>query len=110
MGSFFGGLLAEKGLDVVLVDVWAEHVETINTRGLRIVGVGGDRVVKVNIHKVHVNTLLLSLCPQVRATSKPESESAVDIVFVQCKAAHTKQAIMGARNMFKQVERVIMGF
>ena len=22
MGSFFGGLLAEKGLDVVLVDVW----------------------------------------------------------------------------------------
>ena len=23
MGSFFGGLLAEKGLDVVLVDVWA---------------------------------------------------------------------------------------
>ena len=49
MGSFFGGLLAEKGLDVVLVDVWAEHVETINTRGLRIVGVGGDRLVKVNI-------------------------------------------------------------
>ena len=49
MGSFFGGLLAEKGLDVVLVDVWAEHVETINTRGLRIVGVGGDRHVKVNI-------------------------------------------------------------
>ena len=22
MGSFFGGLLAEKGLDVVLIDVW----------------------------------------------------------------------------------------
>ena len=49
MGSFFGGLLAEKGLDVVLIDVWAEHVETINTRGLRIVGVGGDRFVKVSI-------------------------------------------------------------
>ena len=52
MGSFFGGLLAEKGLDVVLVDVWAEHVEAINTRGLRIVGVGGDRFVKVNISLV----------------------------------------------------------
>ena len=48
MGSFFGGLLAEAGLDVVLIDVWAEHVENINTRGLRIVGVGGDRHVKVN--------------------------------------------------------------
>ena len=54
-------------------------------------------------------THLLSSSSQVRATSKPESESAVDIVFVQCKAAHTKQAIMGARNMFKQVERAIMG-
>ena len=59
---------------------------------------------------VYINTLLLSLSPQVRATSKPESESAVDIVFVQCKAAHTKQAIMGARNMFKQVTRGIMGY
>ena len=49
MGSFFGGLLAEKGLDVVLIDVWGEHVDTINSRGLRIVGVGGDRFAKVSI-------------------------------------------------------------
>merc|ERR1711874_1807 len=27
-------------------------------------------------------------------------EEKVDIVFVQCKAAHTKEAILGARNMF----------
>ena len=66
MGSFFGGLLAEKGLDVVLVDVWAEHVETINSRGLRIVGVGGDRLVKVNIHKVHVNTSIVIILPGAR--------------------------------------------
>ena len=43
MGSFFGGLLAEKGLNVVLVDVWEEHVVAINREGLKIVGVGGDR-------------------------------------------------------------------
>ena len=43
MGSFFGGLLAEKGLSVVLIDVWEEHVNTINKNGLRIIGVGGDR-------------------------------------------------------------------
>ena len=49
MGSFFGGLLAEKGLDVVLVDVWEEHVSNINNNGLRIVGVGGDRAVKVGM-------------------------------------------------------------
>ena len=44
---------------------------------------------------------------KVRATSEPQSESAVDIVFVQCKAAHTKQAIMGAMSLFKQVKEVI---
>merc|ERR1712013_949389 len=82
MGSFFGGLLAEKGLDVVLLDVWQEHVDNINNHGLRIVGVGGDRQVKV------------------RASTSPSKESQVDIVFVQCKAAHTKEAILGAKNMF----------
>jgi len=84
MGSFFGGLLAEKGLSVVLIDVWEEHVNTINKNGLRIIGVGGDRQVPV------------------RATSKPATEGKVDIVFVQCKAAHTKDAINGARNMFSK--------
>ena len=67
MGSFFGGLLAEKGLDVVLVDVWAEHVETINTKGLRIVGVGGDRLVKVNIYiqtfMVYISTFNVIISP-----------------------------------------------
>lgn len=82
MGSFFGGLLAEKGLSVVLIDVWQEHVDTINSKGLRIVGVGGERHVKV------------------RASSSPSTENQVDIVFVQCKAAHTRGAINGAKNMF----------
>jgi len=30
MGCLFGGLLAEKGLNVTLIDVWKEHVEEIN--------------------------------------------------------------------------------
>ena len=30
MGCLFGGLLAEKGLNVILIDVWKEHVEAIN--------------------------------------------------------------------------------
>ena len=34
MGCLFGGLLAEKGLDVVLIDVWKEHVKEINSKGL----------------------------------------------------------------------------
>ena len=46
MGCLFGGLLAEKGLDVVLIDVWKEHVDTINAKGLKMDGHGGDRFIK----------------------------------------------------------------
>ena len=35
MGCLFGGLLAEKGLEVVLIDVWQEHVDEINKKDLR---------------------------------------------------------------------------
>ena len=29
MGSLFGGLVAEGGLEVTLLDPWQEHIETI---------------------------------------------------------------------------------
>ena len=43
MGSLFGGLVAEGGLDVTLVDPWPEHIDAIRKGGLRMVGHGGDR-------------------------------------------------------------------
>ena len=75
MGCLFGGLLAEGGLDVILVDVLQEHVDRINRDGLRIVGYGGDRSIPV------------------RATTEPSGLSAVDVLFVQCKAPYTKEAV-----------------
>ena len=36
MGSLFGGLLAESGAEVRLLDVWEEHVAALNARGLTI--------------------------------------------------------------------------
>ena len=32
MGSLFGGLLAEGGLDVTLLDIWREHVSNGSKR------------------------------------------------------------------------------
>ena len=48
MGSLFGGLLADAGEDVTLIDIWKEHVDAINARGLRITGISGDRTIEVN--------------------------------------------------------------
>ena len=78
MGCLFGGLLAEGGLDVTLVDPWQEHVDAINGNGLRIVGFGGDRDVSV------------------RAVTSPAGLPVADIVFVQCKSYCTEAAIESA--------------
>ena len=75
MGCLFGGLLAEGGLDVTLVDVWQDHVERINKDGLKMVGYGGDRFIPV------------------RATTDPSGMEAFDVVFVQCKAPYTREAV-----------------
>ncbi len=43
IGGTVGAFLNEAGHDVTLVDVAPEHVRAINERGLRVVGVRGDR-------------------------------------------------------------------
>jgi 2-dehydropantoate 2-reductase len=83
MGGLFGGLLAEGGLAVTLVDVWREHVETIRARGLRIVGYGGDRTVKIE------------------ATSEARDVASTDIVLFQCKAFANEEAAASVKHLFK---------
>jgi len=48
MGSVYAGLLADAGNEVWAVDVWRQHVDAINARGLRVEGASGDRTVRVN--------------------------------------------------------------
>ena len=81
MGSIFGGLLAEAGEDVTLVDVWRAHVDAINSRGLRMKGISGDRTV------------------WVRATTYPHAEAAVDLILVFVKSYDTLQAARDALPM-----------
>ena len=84
MGSLFGGLLCEGGLDVALIDIWGEHVDTINRNGLKIVGHGGDRFIPIV------------------ATTDPSRLDPVDVVLVQCKATETTVAVKNAFNIFKE--------
>ncbi len=82
MGSLFGGLLAEGGLEVTLVDPWTEHIERIERDGLKMVGFGGDRSITVN------------------ATTNASDIKAADIVFVQCKANFNAAAAESIRHLF----------
>jgi 2-dehydropantoate 2-reductase len=73
MGSLFGGLLAEHGLAVTLLARREEHVAAIRERGLRIVGAGGDRSVRLG------------------AATSIEGVAPADVVLVQCKAHATRE-------------------
>ena len=36
MGSLFGSFLARSGQDVLLIDIWQDHIDAVNSRGLAI--------------------------------------------------------------------------
>ena len=81
MGCLFGGLMAEKGLDVVLIDVWKEHVDAINKNGLKMDGHGGDRFIKI------------------KATTDPSTLKTVDAIIIMCKATALKTALTNSKNI-----------
>lgn len=76
MGSLFGGLLAAAGNDVLLYDVWAEHIETIQRDGLRMDRPdGSSRTIAVD------------------ATSKPKNLQATDLAIIFTKVTNTATAL-----------------
>ena len=82
MGSVIGGLLAKAGNEVILVDVWKQAVDVINTNGLKI----EDKTGSVEIIKV-------------RATDQPAAAGAMDLVLVFVKCYHTESAVRNALPM-----------
>jgi len=81
MGSLFGGLLAEAGAEVYLLDIWAEHVEAVNKKGLSIESRGESRSVKV------------------RATTDPRSIGRADLIIIFVKSTHTGVAAETAKQI-----------
>ncbi len=47
IGGTVGAFLSDAGYDITLVDIVPEHVQTMNTRGLTISGLRGDRTFPV---------------------------------------------------------------
>jgi len=76
LGSLYGGMLAEAGEDVALIKRSKDHVDAINSRGLQISGVRGDRVIKA------------------KAATDPKTVGQVDLIFFMVKSFHTEEAAM----------------
>ena len=47
-GSYIGAFLTREGHDITLIDMWGEHVDTMNANGLRASGSQGDFTIPVN--------------------------------------------------------------
>jgi 2-dehydropantoate 2-reductase len=82
MGSLFGALLAESGHEVRLLDIWQEHVDAINKRGLSV-----EREGKIRRVVLHAST-------DLREVGKAE----LVVVFVKSsqteKAAETAESVL----------------
>lgn len=76
MGCLYGGLLAEAGNEVWLVDVWKDHVDAINKEGLHIEGVSGTRTIK-----------------NIKATTCSDEVGIVDCAVIFVKSIYTDTAV-----------------
>ena len=83
MGSVYAALLASAGHEVWGIDAWAEHVDAINDRGLKLSGASGERTARI------------------RATTRAGDVGPCDLVIVATKAANVLQAANAARALLK---------
>lgn len=82
MGSLFGGLLAEQGHEVTLVDVNVAHLQAIQSHGLRLHNDQADR-------RIHA----------LRASPPDEADGVPDLVLLFTKTLHTASALSGVAHL-----------
>ena len=70
MGSIYAALLADAGHEVWAVDVWQAHLDAIASRGLRVEGASGDRIVTT-----------------IHATADPAAARHCDLYIIATKAS-----------------------
>lgn len=78
IGGYIGAHFAANGIDVTLIDAWAEHVETMRKTGITVEGINGAGSVKTSVHALHISDV-----PQLIKTDP------FDIVFIAVKSYDT---------------------
>jgi 2-dehydropantoate 2-reductase len=81
MGSLFGALLAEGGHEVRLLDIWQEHVDAVNKKGLSVEREGKTR------------SVVLQASTDLRGVGK------ADLVIVFVKSSQTEKAAETGRSV-----------
>ena len=84
MGGLYGGLLANAGYKVSLVDAWQDHVDAIGARGLHLDGISGDFELKIP------------------ASSDPTGEHWADLAIILVHAYNTQAAAGIAKRILKE--------
>ncbi|WP_455731652.1 ketopantoate reductase family protein, partial [Burkholderia stabilis] len=88
MGSLFGGLLAESGEAVTLIDVNDAHLDAIRLDGLRIDDDRGERRIRA----------LQAVRPEAaQADAVASPDASFDLLIVFTKSLHTRSALDGVR-------------
>jgi len=113
MGSVYAGLLGHAGNEVWAFDMWAEHIEAIRKKGLRVEGISGDRTVGLN---ATTNIADVGACGLVIIATKamdvvPAAESAVTLLG-QNTVVLTIQNGLGSSDRVAEIlgrEKVIAG-
>lgn len=82
MGCLFGARFAQAGYELVLVDVWREHIDAINSTGLKIETEQGEQIVKI------------------RAGTADAVDFRPDLVIVFTKTLHTAAALDSVCHLF----------
>jgi len=89
MGSLFGSLLAQSGENILLLDIWKEHVDVINSKGLTIESSG-------KTHQV-----------DIKASSNMQDTPKSDLVIIFVKSTQTEQAAVQALKCLKDQGAVL---
>jgi 2-dehydropantoate 2-reductase len=95
VGSIVGGLLTKAGYDVTLIDQWAEHVEAMKQRGLKLGGPGSEETIRVRA---------LHLCELQRLTDP------FGAVFIAVKAYDTEWATHLAAGYLDRRDGLVVDF
>jgi 2-dehydropantoate 2-reductase len=93
IGSVVGGMLAEAGHDVTLIDQWPAHIEAIRAHGLRLTGTCGEHV--VTVRALHLF--------EAQAIEEP-----FDVIFLAVKGYDTDWATLFAIRFLAEPDGVIV--